>query len=289
MMKYYGDVYRPPSEAQSLIIQCTLGCAHNTCLFCSMYKAEPFVMRKQEDILSDLRETADLFPRTRRIFLADGDALVMPTPRLLEILQTIRTLFPAFERATSYATVKDILLKSDQDLLALRKAGLSMAYIGLESGADEILRAMDKGQTQEEFVMAMEKVKKAGIRTSVTLIFGLGGREKSDLHIRESARAISRTQPDYLSFLSLQLSPRAPLYDQVKRGDFQLLTDEEEMGEMRSFIEQTDSPGTVFRSNHASNPVAIGGTFNEDRGKMLGAIDRAVKNQAYRPLSWRGL
>lgn len=288
-MKYYGDVYRPPSEARSLIIQCTLGCSKNTCLFCSMYKAEDFVMRKQEEILSDLQEGARLFPGTRRIFLADGDALVMPTPRLLEIIYSSRALFPAFERASSYATVKDILQKTDEDLLALRKAGLTLVYIGLESGSDEILRAMDKDQTQEEFVEAMEKVKKAGMKSSVTLIFGLGGREKSDLHIRESARAISRTRPDYLSFLSLQLSPRAPLFDQVRKGDFILLSDEEEMGEMRRFIEQTDSPGTVFRSNHASNPVAIAGTLNEDREKMLEAINRAVEKKAYRPMSWRGL
>lgn len=255
-----------------------------------MYKGEAFRIRPQEEILENLRAGAKAYGSfVRRLFLADGDALVMPTDRILEILTEAFQVFPHLERAAAYATVTDILAKSAHDLEALKRAGLDILYIGLESGSDEVLATMHKHQTQADYVQAVHKAQAAGLRTSVTLIFGLGGRAHSKDHIEASAQAISLSQPSYVAFLSLQVVPGAPLYQQIQKGDFVLLTDEEEMQEMRRFVELVDSPGTIFRSNHASNPVAIGGTFNQDREKMLDAIDRAMAQGAYRPESWRGL
>ncbi len=288
-MQYYGDVYRPPSEARSLIIQCTLGCAQNTCTFCSMYKEAGFHVRPQEAILNDLRECAAELPGLRRLFLADGDAFVLPTDRLLEILHASTRWFPSLERITAYATVNDILRKSDPELRALHDAGLDMLYVGLESGSDRILEQIHKAQTQESYVEACEKAHRAGLRLSVTLIFGLGEQAGSEEHIRESARAISRSKPEFVSFLTLHLSPGAPLYDEVQAGRFHLATDREILDEMRSFIRQVDSEGTVFRSNHASNPLSIRGTLNADRESMLEQIDRAEREGGLRPLFWRQL
>ena len=288
-MQYIGDVYRPPSEASSFILQCTVGCAQNTCRFCSMYKKDSFFMRPQEDILADIAEVAMHWPALRRIFLADGDALVMPTPRLVEILETAHRHFPYLERATAYATVRDVLAKSDADLQQLRALGLTMIYLGLESGSDEILQRIDKRQTQADYVEAVLKAKRNGIDSSVTLIFGLGEQELSELHINESAKAISLSKPAYASFFSLHLSPGAPLYDDVKEGRFKLLSDEEILDEMKRFIEKVDSEGTIFRSNHASNPVPVGGTFNRDRAHMLQQIEEARRWQAYRPRAWRDI
>lgn len=288
-MQYYGNVYRPPSEAKSLIIQCTIGCANNTCKFCYMYKADDFTIRPTEDVLQDLDEMAVRFPQVNRIFLADGDALVLPTETLLEIMKRAYGNFPHLERISIYGTMKDILRKSDEELKELKDAGLDIVYIGLESGSDEVIQTMDKNQTQDEYVDASQKLKKAGLRASVTLLFGLGGYENSDLHIRESARAISRAKPEYVSFLSLQVHPSAPLYDMVAKGEFELIDDDQVMKEMRLFIEEVDSEGTVFRSNHASNPVSIKGTFNEDREEMLAQVDHAQSGKLYRPKNVRGL
>lgn len=288
-MQYIGDVYRPPSEASSFILQCTVGCAQNTCRFCSMYKKDAFFMRPQDDILADMAEVAEHWPDMRRLFLADGDALVMPTNRLVEILVSAKRRFPHLERASAYATVRDVLRKTDEELCTLRAHGLTLLYLGLESGADEILERIDKRQTQDEYVEAVLKAKRNGIASSVTLIFGLGERDGSDRHIAESAKAISRSKPAYASFLSLHLQPGAPLYDDVKEGRFTLLSDEEILDEMQSFILQVDSEGTIFRSNHASNPVPIAGTFNHDRESMLAQIEEARRWKAYRPRAWREL
>lgn len=288
-MEYIGNVFRPPSEANSLIIQVTVGCAHNTCTFCSMYKDDRFFVRKQEDILRDLREMSVPFRSIRRIFLADGDALVVPTDRLLEIVRVAYASYPNLERVTSYATAQDILRKSDEELRALKEAGLDMVYVGLESGSDEILRAISKDMTQDEYVEAILKAKKAGIKSSVTMILGLGQLDQREAHIQGCIEAINRSRPNYVAFLSLHLSPGAPLYDAVKEGRFYEINDDEKMAEMREFVEKVDSPGTVFRSNHASNPVAIAGTFNEDRDFMLAQIDQAVAYSAYRPNYWRNL
>ena len=175
-MQYEGDVYRPPSEARSLIIQVTIGCSHNTCTFCHMYTGKQFRIRKREEILRDLEECSIEYGRyVRRVFFADGDALIVKTPLLLELLAYVKDHFPYVERVTAYGTASDVLRKSEEELTALAKAGLEMVYLGAESGDDEILRQIQKGQTAAELIEAGRKLKRCGIKTSVTLISGLGG------------------------------------------------------------------------------------------------------------------
>lgn len=288
-MKYYGKVYRPPSEANSLIIQCTIGCAFNTCTFCSMYKEDSFTVRKKDDIIADLEECVQYVPEIEKIFLADGDAMVLPTETLIDIITKSYDLYPKLKSVNIYATVKDILKKSEKDLSDLKNAGLVMVYIGLESGSDKIIKKVKKNQTQEEFVLAVKKLKKIGIKSSVTLIFGLGEYEDSEEHILESAKAVSLSKPDFVSFLSLYLEPGAPLYDAEREGKFTMIDDMKILEEMEMFIKSVDSEGTIFRSNHASNPVAVKGTFNRDRNDMLNQISYAKSKSLFRPKSYRAL
>lgn len=288
-MRYEGNVFRPPSEARALIIQCTIGCSHNKCTFCYMYREDQFRVRKQEEILADLHECAQRYPYYEKIFFADGDALVISADRLVELIETAKELFPRVRQISMYATARDILNKTDEELLRLKKAGLDMVYVGLESGSDEILKEVNKNSNSEEFIEAIKKAKKAGIKSSVTIILGLGQRAKSRLHALETARVISAAKPEFVAFLNLRIKPGTDLEKSVERGEFELLSDDELMAEMRLFIENTDSEGTVFRSNHASNPLPIKGTFNADKEKMIREIDQAVAAGDYIPKMWREL
>lgn len=283
-MEYEGIVYRPPSEARSLIIQVTIGCAHNTCAFCNMYKAKQFRVRNMLEILSDLEEAS----RSRyagyieRVFLADGDALVMKTPDLLTILSAVRRLFPQVSRVASYGTAQDILRKSEEELKQLKEAGLGIVYVGAESGDNEILTYINKGVTAEEVIAAGQKLKRCGIQTSVTLISGLGGRKKVKEHALSCAKLISEMNPEYASFLTLRLYEGTPMYDDVVEGRFERITPDEIVDEMEIFLTNVDSPGTVFRTNHASNYVVLAGTLNEDIPDMRKTLEMAKKNQHYR-------
>lgn len=289
-MNYEGIVYRPPSEARSLIIQATIGCAHNTCVFCNMYRSKSFRVRKMEDIKQDIAEGAARYQKmVQKVFLADGDALCMATEHLLELIHFIREKMPWVEQISSYATTQDILEKNEEELVKIREAGLQLLYIGAESGDNEVLHRMAKGVTAEEIGEAGVKVKKCGFKTSVTLISGLGSQERMKEHAYESARLISRMKPDYLGFLTLMLEEPAPICRMVERGDFILLTPEEIMEEMNIFLSNVDSEGTVFRANHASNYVNLRGTLNKDREYLLGQIQDAAKKMNYKPEHYRGL
>ena len=282
-MQYEGDVYRPPSEARSLIIQVTIGCAHNTCTFCTMYKAKNFRIRGQEEIFADLDEMSDCYgDLPLRIFLADGDALVLPTDRLLAILEHIKERFPKAERVTSYATAHDILRKSVEELRLLREAGLSMVYVGAESGDPEVLKAIHKGVTVEEFIEAADKLKAAGIALSLTFISGLGGKERLKEHAIETARLASAMKPEYLGFLTLMLAEPAPILKEIRSGAFSLLSPEDVLTEMRLFLEHVDAEGTVFRANHASNYIILKGNLNRDIPAMLENLDRVEEEKRYR-------
>lgn len=289
-MKYEGIVYRPPSEARSLIIQATIGCAHNTCVFCSMYRGKHFRIRPLEEIKEDIDEGCRIYGRyTDKVFLADGDALCMPVEKLEEILCFIREKMPWITRISSYATTQDILEKSPEELKLLREKGLELLYIGAESGDNVVLHRMAKGVTAEEIGEAGIKAKECGFKTSVTLISGLGSRERMREHARESARLISRMKPDYLGFLTLMVEEGAPLRRLVERGDFLLLTPEEIMEEMELFLSEADSEGTVFRANHASNYVNLKGTLNRDREKLMKLVKQARESMNYKPDGLRGL
>ena len=282
-MRYEGIVYRPPSEARSLIVQVTIGCAHNTCTFCNMYKAKDFRVRSMEEIMEDLREAHNSYGAyVQKVFMADGDALVLQTEKLLEILKAVRELFPNCTRVASYGTAQDILRKSEEELKSLQKAGLGIVYVGAESGDDEILASICKGVTAEELKAAGQKLKRCGIQTSVTLISGLGGRSKVEEHARSCAELISAMNPEYASFLTLRLYEGTPMYDDVVTGRFERITADEIVDEMKIFLEHVDSPGTVFRTNHASNYVVLAGNLNEDIPSMLAQLDEAKKTHHYR-------
>lgn len=289
-MEYEGIVYRPPSEAQSLIIQATIGCAHNTCLFCAMYRGKQFRVRAMEEIKADIAEGARLYGRyVERVFLADGDALAMATDQMIEILSFVRQQLPHAKLISSYATAQDLLAKSPQELEAIREAGLDLLYIGAESGDDQVLHSMAKGVTAQQLAEAGVKAHGVGFRTSVTLISGLGSRERLVQHATESARLISVMKPEFLGFLTLMVEEDAPLTKLVRQGKFQLLEPDEVMEEMEIFLRAVDSEGTVFRANHASNYVNLRGTLNKDREALLATIAQTRGSTSYKPEYFRGL
>lgn len=289
-MRYEGTVYRPPSEARSLIIQVTIGCARNTCTFCSMYKDKNFRIRDINEVVEDLETARDYYgSEIERVFLADGDALILPTKDILFILNKVKSIFTNVKRITMYAAPKDILIKTDEELKSIKDAGLDMVYVGAESGDDTVLKDVKKGVSADEIIQAGIKIKKAGIKLSMTLISGLGGKPRLKEHALNSAKLISSIKPEYVGFLTLMLEEGTPLYTQYKKGEFQLLTAKEVVEEMRIFLTNVDSQGTVFRSNHASNYISLAGDLNKDIDNMLKYLDEAEKRKAYKPEGFRGL
>lgn len=288
-MKYYGNVFRPPSEARSLIIQATIGCSHNKCTFCYMYKDEPFIIRDIDEVIADLEDAREYFPYYERVFIADGDALVLKTEDLLKLIDYINENMPNVKRIASYATAADINRKSVKELKALYERGLKILYIGFESGDEEILRDIDKGLTTDDYIRAMNKCKEVGFDTSVTIIAGLGGREKWKQNAIGTAKLITATKPTYVSYLTMRIYKNAPIYKDYIEGKFEMPSAEEILYEMRVFLENVDSEGTVFRSNHASNYVLLGGTLNEDKNALIEAIDETLRRKNFRPGMLRSL
>lgn len=287
-MRYYGNVFRPPSEARSLIIQATIGCSHNDCTFCYMYKDEPFIIRKIDDIISDLEEAREYFSYYERVFIADGDALVLKTEDLVKLLDYINENMPNVNRIASYATAGDINRKSVEELKTLYDKGLKILYIGFESGDDEILKDVKKGLTTDDYIKAMEKCHEVGFETSITVIAGLGGKDKWKQNALGTADIISKTKPTYVSYLTMRIYKNAPIYKDYLDGTFEMPSAEEILYEMKVFLENVDSEGTVFRSNHASNYVLLGGTLNEDNEELIATIDRTLKEKNFRPDRLRG-
>lgn len=289
-MQYEGTVYRPPSEAHSLIVQITVGCAHNTCTFCTMYKDKKFRIRPKDAVLADFEEAAMMYgPHIRRIFLADGDALVVKTADLLDILDFIRVKFPNLERVTAYGTARDILHKSKEELRQLKMAGLDMVYMGIESGDPQILADIRKGVSREQLGEAGRKLAECGIMCSATLISGLGGRQRLREHAVASASLISEIKPAYVGFLTLMIDRDAPIYPRIESGELALLDPEDIVEEMRLFLENVDSEGTVFRANHASNYVIVKGTLNRDIPAMMAYLDQVEQSGRYRAERYRRL
>ncbi|MBR0050902.1 MAG: radical SAM protein [Firmicutes bacterium] len=292
-MQYEGMVYRPPSEAYSLILQVTIGCSHNKCRFCSMYKDKKFHIRQLEDILTDLRECRAYYSRVRRIFLADGDALCLSNAKLLAILNAIRDLFPECERVGIYGRATDILRKTPEELMALKEAGIGIVYVGAESGDPEVLARMCKNATREQLIEGVRRAEDAGIAASVTFISGLGGRERWKEHAVASATMISEMRPSYASWLTLMLDPSAPVTKDIAEGKFELLKPLEVLDEMEVMLEHVELPEgvtCVFRSNHASNYLSLKGDLPADRDNMLAVVRQAKENSdMLRPEYWRAL
>ena len=276
-MRYEGTVYRPPSEAYSLIVQATIGCSQNRCTFCSMYKEKNFRIRRTENIIEDLILGRQEYSKVERIFLADGDALIIKTEELLKILEAIKTIFPECKRVGIYGSPKSILGKSTKELIELRKLGLGIVYLGVESGSDLILEKIKKGVNSSEMIAAGRKIKEADILLSITLISGLGGKEHSMEHVVESARVVNEMNPDYIGLLTLLVEEGTEFYDDVLNGKFKLLTPKEVLLETREFVKRLNVDNCIFRSNHASNYVALGGTLNKDKNLILAQIEEGLK------------
>lgn len=289
-MRYFGSVYRPPSEARSLIVQVTYGCSHNTCAFCSMYKAKKFTLRPMAEILEDFRLARQAYSKVGRIFLADGDALIRPAADLERILEVIAELFPECERVTCYASPSSIHKRTPEELKRLRERNLTMVYMGLESGCDEVLKRMRKGHTAADIVAAGQKINAAGIDLSVTAISGLGGVELWREHAMDTAAALSAMKPAYIGLLTLMVEQGTPLYDWVEKGQFQLLDSHQVLEETALLVAQLDCEGAVFRMNHASNYLTLKGTLNEDKQALLKRIHSAMSGRTdLRPEYFRAL
>ena len=278
-MHYSGAVYRPPSEAHSLIVQCTLGCSHNKCAFCIMYKEKQFSINPVEQVLSDLAEARSYYTSIERIFLADGDALILPMDYLLQVLDFIRRYFPECERVSAYASTKALMRKSDEELKTLRERGLQMVYVGLETGLEPLLKKYDKGVTAEEIIEHSLRAKAAGMTLSVTAINGMGGKEQSEEHAIATAEALSRIKADYVAMLTLRVYSGTPLHDWIERGELTMLGPQELAMENRIILQHIDSDGSVFRSNHASNYLPLKGTLNRDRDALIEQIDKALAGE----------
>lgn len=288
-MRYEGRVFRPPSEAYSLIVQVTVGCSHNKCTFCDMYKEKRFHLRKLEDVLEDFNIARRQYRYIERVFLADGDALIRKTEDLAVILKHIRKIIPECRRVTSYGSPKSILTKSPEDLALLHSLGLEMIYLGLESGNEQVLKHINKGVTVEDIVRAGQMVKDAGMKLSVTAISGLGGTEMWKEHAIDTAKAFSRMKPDYIGLLTLMFEGDVPLRRECEEGKFHLLTAPQVAKETLLMLEHIDSEGSVFRSNHASNYLTLKGTLNRDREAMCEQIRRALERGGYKKEYFRAL
>ena len=275
-MQYEGTIYRPPSEAYSLIIQVTVGCTHNGCTFCSMYRASRFKVKPFETVLADLREARGYYRHVERIFFADGDALCLSNDKLVRLFDAVRQMFPECRRVGIYSRASHILRKSDEELLALREMGLGIIYIGAESGSDEVLRRVNKGESAQQLIAAVQKVERLGIEASVTFISGLGGRELMVEHAVKTGEMISAMGASYVGLLTLLVEPGAPLYADIQSGAFQMLTPLEVIEEQGMMLAHTDCAGeTVLRSNHASNRLVLKGVLPQDKEKMLAQIHLA--------------
>jgi len=279
-LNYEGTVYRPPSEASSLIVQVTIGCSHNSCSFCSMYRSKQFRIKDVSRIKDELREFRQMYRTVKRIFLADGDAFILKTDDLMDILNEIKTLFPECERVSSYATPKDILNKSQDEIKKLQKNGLKLLYMGIESGSDKILLQINKGVTAKEIVVAGQKAIEAGMQLSVTLISGIGGTVNSRDHAIDSAKVISEINPHYVGLLTLMVEEDTEMYDKIKSSEMILLSPKEVMLETYEFISNLEVSDCLFRSNHASNYVPLGGNLNRDKEKMLKELQTYLSDEA---------
>ena len=271
---YDYPLYRPPSEGNSLIIQATLGCSHNKCSFCNMYKSKKFTIKPIEDIKNDISYFRQTYTHVERIFLADGDALILKTEDLKEILVYIKKLFPECSRVTLYGSPKSILFKTPQELSDLKDLGLSMIYMGVESGDDEVLKDINKGVISEDLIKAAKKVKDANILLSVTVIAGIGGAERSKSHAIKTGEMISSMIPDYLGVLTLMVEEGTNLHNKIINKEFELLNDKEILNEIKLLIQHIDTKGpVVFRCNHASNYISLSGNLPKDKEKLLTQIN----------------
>ena len=290
-MRYQEPLFRPPSEADSFILQATLGCSWNACTYCAMYRSKRYQVRPLEEVLADIHEAGTRFAaEVRHVFVADGDPLGMNTAHWESILSALATTFPRLRRVSTYATARNLLEKSPEELRRLREAGLSLLYIGPESGDDVTRHRLAKGADVADHIEAARKAHEAGLAQSLIFLLGAGGRERSEIHARASGRLATAMDPRFLSTLTLTVVPGTPLAALEAQGRFELPSVAGLLRELHWFIEEARPSAAIFRSNHASNYLPIGGRLPRDRDSILGAIDEALAGQrALRPEWLRGL
>lgn len=278
-MRYEGDIYRPPSEAYSLLIQVTIGCSHNKCTFCSMFKDKRFRVRDVSEVIEDLEMARRTYRRVDRIFLCDGDALCLANSKLMVILEKIRELFPECQRVSVYGSAKDVLRKTPEELTELRENGIEMIYLGAESGSARVLEAVNKGVTPQQLIEAVHKIENSDIKASVTFISGLAGKAGWEDHAIETGKMISEMNASYVGLLTLMFDPRAPITGQIERGELELLSGEEVVAETYLMLKHANpTRPCVFRSNHASNYVSLRGDLPRDREMMMAKLKMAMEN-----------
>jgi radical SAM superfamily enzyme YgiQ (UPF0313 family) len=289
-MDYQGNIFRPPSEAYSILLQVTTGCSHNKCTFCRMYKNSRFSIKDDSIIMSDLDFAALHCRNQDRLFLCDGDALIIPQKRLVTILEAIRKKLPWVQRVGCYANTKSIRLKSTQQLRELFELGLGICYMGVESGDDITLKNINKGADSQLMIDMGRKIREAGLKLSITVLLGIGGTERSHIHARETGRVLSAIDPEFVGALSLMLTPETPLYRQAEKGLFTLPGPKQMLEELGIMFAGTALTNGYFHANHASNYLPIKAKLPEDKTATLKLIKKALDGKvSLKPEYLRGL
>ncbi len=289
-MHYEGNMIRPPSEANSILLQVTVGCSHNKCTFCGAYKGERFKIKSDDIIMEDIAFAAQYCKQQHRLFLCDGDAMIISQKRLPNIFREIKKQLPWINRVGTYANAKSLKRKSLEELKEMKELGLGIVYMGLESGDDTTLKRVQKKGDANDMIEQGQKVKEAGIKLSITVLLGLGGPERSFIHARETGRVLSAIDPQYVGALSLMLTPNTPLYQEHLNGDFKLLDSRQMLEELGTMIAHTHLSRGLFFANHASNYLPIKARLPKDREEVLKLIGEAVAgNIALKPEAYRAL
>jgi radical SAM superfamily enzyme YgiQ (UPF0313 family) len=290
-VRYHGAVIRPPSEADSLIVQVTYGCSNNTCDFCGTYLDKPFAVRPFDEVVEDITGLpVTVRQRVRRVFLADGDAMALSSRKLDQILDLLHRALPNLERVSSYANARNLLGKSVEELAALREHGIELLYLGLESGDEKTLADIHKGMTVGEQIEGCRRASDAGMQLSVTAILGLAGRERSLVHAEATGKALSAIDPEYIGVLTLMLPPGTAMERKVATGQIVLPDSLGILRELREIVAHIDVTDALFRCNHASNYLPIGGRLPKDKEAILATLDKvltAPESTQLRPESWR--
>ncbi len=290
-MRYEGKIYRPPSEASSLILQATVGCSWNHCTYCGMYRAKTFRVRDLDEVLEDVDTARRLHGcEVEKVFIADGDGLIMDLDHWEPILEACNAAFPRLRRVSAYATAMNLLEKTPGELQRLRELGLALLYIGPESGDDVTLKRIAKGASFDEHTRAAERAHAAGMKLSAIFLLGAGGVDRSREHAEGSAKLAGAMDPRFLSLLTLTVIPGTPMGQQQERGKFQLPEQHELLAELRTFVAEARPTDAIFRTNHASNYLPLSGRLPRDRERLLGLLDGALAGEIpLRPESIRGL
>jgi len=278
-MHYEGNIIRPPSEANSILLQVTVGCSHNKCTFCGTYTGERFKIKSDDLILEDIAFAAQYCQRQRRVFLCDGDALIIPQKRLMNILTEIRRQLPWVTRIGVYANAKSLSMKTPEELAQLKANGIGIAYMGLETGDDATLKKIRKGADAAKMIAMGQKARAAGFKLSITVLLGIAGPERSQIHAAATGHVLSEIDPEYVGALSLMLIPTTPLCDDYEKGDFQLISPQEMLRELRTMIASTHLTRGLFHANHASNYLPIRAILPKEKEKTLNQIDRALAGE----------